>query len=192
MYFSANWTLFTFSCSLTSIFPYSRSLLIVIFGCSKVGGPSREFTSLFPMFSTPIPVIHFHTPSNIVSSENTSTNTNSVFASRRPVELLHTTVTNKRGIQSRKVVTRDNNRHSRVLLFIVHARKLNVGWVISNVHKRSVNHLVVHSVLSRSIHPTSTCIEIVDEQHTHFPLTDYICCLAVHQRSRFLVLRHSS
>lgn len=63
-YLSANWTLFTFSCSWTSMFPYSRSLLRVIFGCSKVGGPSFEFTSFFPTFSTPTLEIHFLTSSS--------------------------------------------------------------------------------------------------------------------------------
>uniref|UniRef100_A0A7C9DT96 Uncharacterized protein n=1 Tax=Opuntia streptacantha TaxID=393608 RepID=A0A7C9DT96_OPUST len=63
-YLSASWTLLTFSCSCTSICPYSRSFSRVILGCSNTGGASREFTSLFPMFSTPIPAMNFLTSSS--------------------------------------------------------------------------------------------------------------------------------
>ena len=63
-YWSANWTLFTFSCSWTSMLAYSKSLSRVILGWSKVGGPSFEFTSFFPTESTPTPEIHFLTSSS--------------------------------------------------------------------------------------------------------------------------------
>ncbi|WVY91247.1 hypothetical protein V8G54_036761 [Vigna mungo] len=63
-YLSASWTLFTFSCSWTSMLPYSNSLFKLIVGCSKVGGASFEFTSFFPIASTPTPEIHFLTSSS--------------------------------------------------------------------------------------------------------------------------------
>lgn len=63
-YLSDNWTLFTFSCSWTSMEPYSRSFSTVIFGCSNSGSFSLEFTSFLPIFSTPTLAIHFLTSSS--------------------------------------------------------------------------------------------------------------------------------
>ncbi|CAL1374563.1 unnamed protein product [Linum trigynum] len=63
-YWSANCTLFTLSCSCTSMFPYPISVSNVIVGCSNVGGGSLEFTSFFPIVSTPTPEIHFLTSSS--------------------------------------------------------------------------------------------------------------------------------
>ncbi|MFS7968615.1 hypothetical protein Hanom_Chr09g00799661 [Helianthus anomalus] len=114
-----------------------------------------------------------------ISLENTAADTNSVFSSWSPVELLHTPITDEGSIKGRKIVTSDDNGDTRVLFLVVHSWELNIGGVVSNVHESRVNHLVVDSVLGGSAHSSCSCIEIVDEEAAHLTLFDDVCGFTV-------------
>jgi len=116
---------------------------------------------------------------NIVSPEDTGANTNTVLSGWSPVELLHTSITNERGIQGGEIISGDYDGDSGILLFVVHSWELDIGWVVSNVHEGCIHHLVVYSVLGGAPHSSCPCIEIIYEEAAHLPLSDDICCLTV-------------
>ena len=62
---------------------------------------------------------------------------------------------------------------------LVHAGQLHVGGVVSNVHERGVDHLVVDGVLRGGAHPTSAGIQIIDEEGAHLALLDDVGGLTV-------------
>ncbi|MCE0482505.1 hypothetical protein HAX54_041316 [Datura stramonium] len=114
-----------------------------------------------------------------VSSENSLAYTNSVLPGWCPVGLLHTIITDKRGMQCGEVVTSDYNGDPGILLLVVNTRKLDIHRVICNVHEGGIHHLIVNCVLDSSTHSTSSCIEIVDEEDTHVSFPDDFSCLSV-------------
>lgn len=116
---------------------------------------------------------------DIVGLEDTLADTDTVVTGGSPVELLHTTVTDQRGVQRREIVTGDDDGHTGVLLLVVHAWELHVGGGIGDVHQGGVHHLVVDGVLCGSAHPTRTSVKIVDEQAAHLTLLDHVCSLTV-------------
>lgn len=112
---------------------------------------------------------------NIVGPKDTFASTNAVFVSWCPVEVLHTTVTDKRVIGIRCgdiIVTGDDDGDSGVLL-AVHTGELD------DVHENIVHPLVGHGVLSNPTEPTGTGIDIVDEEAAHLALLDDISRLAI-------------
>ncbi|PON90828.1 hypothetical protein TorRG33x02_134660, partial [Trema orientale] len=116
---------------------------------------------------------------HIVSSEDSSADTNPIFPGRCPVELFHTAITNERGVEGGEVISGDYDRDTGIFFLVVHSRELHIGGIVSNVHEGSIDHLVIDSVLCGSSKPTSSCIKIIDEEATHFPFPDYVCCLTV-------------
>nr|GMD01429.1 Pentatricopeptide repeat-containing protein, chloroplastic [Ipomoea batatas] len=113
-----------------------------------------------------------------VSAEDTLANTDSVLPGWCPVELLHTAVTDERSIEGGEVIAGDDDGDAGILLLVVHAGELDIGWVISDVHKCGIHHLVVDSVLGSPTHSSSSCVKIVDEEDAHVPLSDDFCCLS--------------
>nr|GMC91874.1 Pentatricopeptide repeat-containing protein, chloroplastic [Ipomoea batatas] len=112
-----------------------------------------------------------------VSAEDTLANTDSVLPGWSPVELLHTAVTDERSIEGGEVIAGDYDGDAGILLLVVHAGELDIGWVISDVHKCGIHHLVVDSVLGSPAHSSGSCVKIVDEEDAHVPLSDDFCCL---------------
>nr|GMC97569.1 Pentatricopeptide repeat-containing protein, chloroplastic [Ipomoea batatas] len=102
-----------------------------------------------------------------VSAEDTLANTDSVLPGWCPVELLHTAVTDERSIEGGEVIAGDYDGDAGILLLVVHAGELDIGWVISNVHY----------VLGSPTHSSSSCVKIIDEEDAHVPLSDDFCCL---------------
>ena len=95
---------------------------------------------------------------HIVSSKDTSANTNAILPGGGPVELLHTTITNERSVQCGEVITCDYNWNTGIFLLVLHTGELDIGGIIGNVHKGRVDHLVVDGVLGGPTHPTRSCI----------------------------------
>lgn len=116
---------------------------------------------------------------NTINAEDTSADTNTVLTGGGPVELLHTTITDKWSVQCGEIVTSDDDGDTGVLLLVVHTGELHVGGSISNVHEGGVHHLVVNCVLCGSSHTTRTSIKIVDEQAAHLSLPDNVSSLTV-------------
>ena len=109
---------------------------------------------------------------DIILSEDTLAHTNLVLTGGSPVELLHTSITDKGSVQSGEIVTGHNDGHTGDGFLVVNTRQLDIGGVVSDVHEGGVHHLVVDGVLSGSFHSSRTSVEIVDEEGAHLPLLD--------------------
>lgn len=114
-----------------------------------------------------------------VGAEDPLADADTVLSGGGPVELLHTAVTDERRVQGGEVVAGDDDGDAGVLLLVVHAGELDVGWVVGDVHEGGVHHLVVDRVLGGAAHPPCAGVEIVDEEATHLPLLDDVRRLTV-------------
>mmetsp|Transcript_1153 Transcript_1153/g.7498 ORF Transcript_1153/g.7498 Transcript_1153/m.7498 type:complete len:252 (+) Transcript_1153:291-1046(+) len=114
-----------------------------------------------------------------ILTEDAHRYTNAILPGWLPVELLHTPITNERGIQGGEIVTGTDDRHTGVLLSVVDTGQLHIGWAISNVHQSGIDHLVVDGVLGSTTHTTCSSIQIVDEKGSHLSLLNDVSSLAV-------------
>eukprot|EP00955_Chlamydomonas_euryale_P073524 361767-Chlamydomonas_euryale.AAC.14 len=116
---------------------------------------------------------------DVVLRKNAHAHADAVLARRVPVVLLHAAITDKRCIKCGEIVARADDRHAGDGVLLVHARQLHVGRVVSNVHERGVDHLVVDSVLRLQAHAAGAGVEVVDEERAHLALLDHVRRLAV-------------
>ena len=114
-----------------------------------------------------------------VGAEDALADADAVLAGGRPVELLHTSITDERRVQRGEVVAGDDDGHPGVVHLVVHPRELHVGGVVGDVHQGGVHHLVVHRVLGGAAHATCAGVQIVDEQAGHLALGDEVGSLTV-------------